>query len=265
MALGSALHRRAWELVELARAGRDPPPVATLRRRTRAELAALYRTSREAFVRDPKGSPMLHGFYYGEGPDEDALERVREKLRLCLPHLLEVDLWPAIRERRLHVLFAGDPDRFYDPVPRADGTRVHATPDLVLWDPGDEGYTVVDWKTGKPRAADRRQVAVYGLFVRERYDVPRCRGRIVYLLDGSSRTEELGPEALEEAEARIGRGIDEMRRYVEDPERNRPRPRPAFPLASDRWECRRCRYLELCEEELRAAGPLPWEEEYGPR
>lgn len=265
LALGTALHRRAWELAELARAGRAPPSEATLRRRTRDEVGRLYRASREAFVRDPKGSPMLQGFYYGEGPDEDAVERVREKLRVCLPHLLEVDLWPAIRERRRQVVFAADPDRFYEPVVREDGTRVHATPDLVLWSPEEETYTVVDWKTGKPRPDDRRQIEVYGLFAHERYDVPRCRGRIVYLLDGSSRREELGPEAFEETRARIARGIEAMREYVEDPERNDPKPRSAFPLARDRWECRWCRFFELCEEELRDTGPLPWEESYGPR
>lgn len=258
-ALGTAIHRRAHELTEIARAGRELPSVDALRRETRRELGEIYRAGEADFVRDPKGHPMLHGFYYGDGPDEEAIERVREKLEYCLPHLRDIDLWERIREWEVRVAFAPDPDEILDPTVEVDGAGLYATPDLVLRDTEDDTLTVVDWKTGRPRERDQRQIAVYGLFVRDQFDVSECRGRIVYLMDGSSQVVDLTPAVFEETEGWIADSVAEMRRFVADPEVNRAKPKAAFPLTENRWECKGCNFFELCEEELRAEGPMPWE------
>lgn len=257
--VGAAIHRRAHELTEMARGGREPPSVAALRRKTREELARIYRRSAEEFRENPRENPMLRDHYYGEEPPESAVERVREKLAECLPHLRDLDLWEKIRGWRYRVAYADDPAEVADPAVEVDGTGVYASPDLVLWDPEEEAYTVVDWKTGEPRFEDERQLAVHGLFIRQNFEEPECRGRIVYLLDGSSLRVELTPEEIDEARDRVAERIQRMRSLAEDPEVNRPKGREAFPLASDRWECRHCNYFELCEEELRAEGGIPWE------
>lgn len=260
LAVGTAIHRRAYELTERAREGREFPSVDALRRQARKELGEIYRAGEEHFVRDPKGHPMLHGFYYREGPDDKAIERVRDKLDNCLPHLRDLNLWEKIRSWELRVPFVSDPDEMPEPAVQVDDTGVYADPDLVLREADEETYTVVDWKTGRPRAGDERQIAVYGLFVRDRFEVPACRGRIVYLMDGSSQIVDLTPEVFEETERWIADSIAEMRSYVAAPDLNRPRPKAAFPLTENRRECRWCNFFELCEEELRAEGPLPWED-----
>lgn len=262
-ALGSAIHRRARELARIARGGRELPSVRALRRETREEVGEVYRTRREQFIRDPKASPMLQSHYYEREPEERVLERIRQKLDRCLPHLRDVDLWAKIRDRKIRVMDLDGSGSRVEPTLEVDGTPVYANPDLVLWDPDSRAFTVVDWKTGEPRDEDVRQIEVYGLYVLSHYEVDRCLGRIIYLMDGSSRVEELDAARLEGAKAGIRTGIERMRSFVADPEVNRPNDRTDFPLTDDRWSCLRCNFFELCEDELRARGPLPWEEGSG--
>lgn len=259
-AFGTAVHRRAHELIEAARSGREPLSEEILRERTRGELGRLYREERPAFVADPKNRPMLQASYYRDGPEEEDLEKLRRKLDRCLPHLRSLDLWRRIREREDYVVHAEDPDRdFTPPEVEVDGVGVYARPDLVVRDLDTDELTVVEWKTGEPREDHRDQVAVYGLWVRETMGEEPGRAHVHYLLDATRREVDLSGEELQEAARRIADGIEEMRGYVEEPSVNRPRPKEAFPLTDDRWACYRCSYLELCEDELRARGDLPWE------
>lgn len=260
MAFGRAVHRRAFELVEAARSDRDLPSAETMRQRTRAELATLYRRRREAFVEDPKRRPMLRSGYYGAGPDEGALQRLREKLEACLPNLRGLDLWRRVREREVQVLYVEDPDgEFRPPQVEIEGADVYARPDLVLRSWSDDALELVEWKTGRPREDDAEQLDAQGLWVRATLDTDRCRATIHYLSEGTAREELVGPERLSERAARIAEQIERMRSFVADPAVNRPKERDAFPLAADRWTCRRCPFFELCEEELRRTGGLPWE------
>lgn len=260
MAFGRALHRRAFELVEAARADRELPESDALRGRIRAELAPLYRRSQDEFVDDPRNRPMLRDAYYGDGPGEPALQRLREKLDACPRNLRAADLWRRIRERDVQVLYVEDPDgEFQPPQVRVEGTDVYARPDLVLRNWTDDAVELVEWKTGSPRDEDTTQLDLQGLWVRTTLGVDRCRATIHYLLDGRTREETIGPERLAECEERIGEQIRRMRDLVADPALNRPEEMAAFPLADDRWECRRCPFLELCTDELRRTGGLPWE------
>lgn len=259
-AFGTSVHRRAYELVEAARSGREPPPDEVLRERTRSELGRLYRADRASFEDEPRDRPMLQASYYRDGPDEEDLEKLRLKLDRCLPNLRSLDLWRRIRERDDYVVHAEDPDgEFTPPELEVDGVGVFARPDLVVRDLESDELTVVEWKTGEPREEDREQVSAYGLWVRETMDEAPGRALVHYLLDGTARELELGERQLEAATGRIAEGLEEMRAYVEDPSVNRPRPKDAFPMTDDRWACYRCSYLELCEDELRSRGGLPWE------
>lgn len=259
-AFGTALHRRAHELVEGARSGREPPPVEAMRESTRRELGRLYRQDRGGFEADPKSRPMLQASYYRGAPDEEDLQSLRVKLDRCLPRLRSLDLWERIREREDYVVHAEDPDgEFVPPEVQVDGVGVFARPDLVVRDLDTDEMTVVEWKTGEPRQEHREQVAVYGLWVRETMGEEPARARVHYLLEGAVEELELGDRELEAASGRITEGLEEMRGYVEDPAVNRPRPKEAFPMTDERWECYRCSYLELCEDELRSRGELPWE------
>lgn len=202
---------------------------------------------------------MLRSHYYGEEPAERVLERVREKIRRCHANLLERDLWERIRSRADHVLYAEDREAGFTPANvRIEGEDVYTRPDLVLRDERD-GVTIVDWKTGRPGDGDVLQLGIYGLFVQQNLGDDECRGRIVYLLDGSSVTEELDAGTLDEARERVAAGLAELAEYAADRTTNEPRPREAFALAEDRRACRACNYFELCEDELRASGDLPWE------
>jgi len=259
--LGSSIHARAHEIAIRVAQGIERPAREELLRRTRSELNGIWLDSRdlEAFRRDPKGHPILRSFYYGERVDSARIERVSTKMRRCLEALHGHEIWDGVAEGELEVVLLEDPHGRPDPAFEIDGVPVYANLDMLLRRVGDGRLVVVDWKTGRPRESDEEQLALYGLFVRQEYGERACRGRLEYLAGPESRSVEIGPERLREAEERARASIREMRGYLADPARNEARSKEAFPLAEDRRACRRCDFFELCEEELRETGGLPWE------
>lgn len=271
MAFGNIVHRFAYELAEISRAGREPPSIATLERQARDHLNERSQVSREEFIADPKNEKMLHGSYYRDGPDERAVERVNDKLNNCVANLHDLDVWRRIRHGNVRVVRANNPfGDFVPPSLEVDGVGVYAIPDLIVFDEAEDTYIIFEWKTGRPHASDRTQMGLYGLFAERNLTGPPAAsstGRLVYLQDGSHETVDFSDELIADALDEIRDGIDRMRDFVDpssDEDENAPVSKDKFQLTDNRWNCRSCNFFELCEEELRRRGPLPWEETDAP-
>lgn len=257
--LGKSLHRRAFEVGFRASQGLEPPSLETLLQRTRDELNEVVLASRDrrSFVRRPAGTPFLRSVWYGGGLPEEEVEEVKARLEPVHRRLREHELWGEVGAAGTEtVRHLSDPDVVPEDRLRFQGVPVYAEPDLVLED-GEGGWTVVDWKSGRERQGDVLQVAVYGLFVRERWGAERIRGRVEYLDEGTSRVVELGEEELSRAREMGAESLDEMRSLLADPEENRPRGKEAFPLTENRSVCRWCDFFELCEPEFEGSPPGP--------
>lgn len=250
--LGRSLHRRAFEVGFKVAQGLEAPGPDQLEARTREELNRVVAASRDrsTFLAAPSRRPFLRSAWYGDGPEEGEIETVRERLGPTHRRLAEHRVWEEVREGSLEVLHLDDPDVPPEPEFELDGVPVYAEPDLVLRRCDDDRRVVVDWKSGGKREDDLWQVALYGVHLRETGGVGSATGRIEYLASGDHRELELEPAVLDRAEALARESIGGMRELLEEPARNRPRSRDAFPMVDRRPVCRWCDFYELCEPEL---------------
>lgn len=251
--LGRCLHRRAYEVGFRVAQGLEAPSPDELQQRTRAELNDLVRSSRarRAFRRRPSRHPFLRSAWYGDGPDEQEIAEVEERLGRVHEALNGHPVWAAVKRDELEVAYLHDPDVPPEPSFELDGVPVYAEPDLVLRRPENGDGIVVDWKSGRERRRDGWQVALCAIAVRETTGRTPVRGRVEYLARGSARRVALDDDLLEAALDRARESLSDMESRLEDRGENRPMPKEAFPLTERRSACGWCGFYELCEEELR--------------
>lgn len=257
--LGRSLHRRAHDVGFRVAQGLEAPPLPELLDRTRSELNEVVKSSRDpaAFRRRPAQRPFLRSAWYGDGPEEEEIERVRDRLDRTHATLHGHPIWTAVGRGELEVAVLPDPDVRPEPAFRLDEVPVYAEPDLVLRRVADDALVVVDWKSGRERSGDGWQAALAAAGVRrETGETPRL-ARVEYLATGDGREVELDAEILDAALDRARQSVEEMRRYLEDPDENRPGPAGDFPLTARRSACGWCGFYELCEEELRERDGTP--------
>ena len=253
---GTAIHDCARDSVLSVRAGESPLSLPQMTRRVHGTLHHVCRCSkdRDAFLRDPKRNPMVHSIYYRERWDEGEVEMVRDKVERCLGNLAASGIWAELAGYAPEEIVVVDK---LDTV-TVDGVTLYAAPDLVLH--SGEQVTVLDWKTGTGEEVVLPQLSLYAFYVERKLGLrfkPGCwMGRVVRLYEGTDESLEIRRTDLIKAEGRMRTSIDAMRGYLEDPEKNRPMPRDAFPLAHRalRWRCPYCPFFEMCTEHLGKRG-----------
>ncbi len=194
---------------------------------------------------------MLMEFYRGTGPSGDLIERIRDRLYACLRNLPGSESFrEAVEAPRVEVREVDRLDFI-----ELEGVKLYAQPDL-LYRLGD-AWRIVDWKTGTQAASHPAQLRTYAVYLRARGDLPAAPiiGRLEYLSDGMAQSVPITDRDIAEERRSILDSVANMRTYLEDPLRNAPRLRDAFPLTENRRLCSRCNFFELCEDELAATAP----------
>jgi hypothetical protein len=185
-------------------------------------------------------TPPLSEFYHGPPPSEERLVESADLVESCLRNLWQLPLWREVR--------ALGPD---DRLVVEEFATLHVgsapaivRPDLVFRKAGR--LHLVDWKSGKPRASDRLQLACYALFAQYRWHVKpeEIVVTAAYLRDGSVSVGRISPAELSLARGVIESGHRELAKAVpREPPTQHP---PDFPCTSDPWVCKWCNYGELC-------------------
>ncbi len=250
--LGTAVHDCARRCALATRHGGSRPTFEAMLARVSDELncAVLGSHHRARFLRDPKRHLMLRDVWYTGRHDGAALVEAAAKARLCLHNLRDTAVWSELEACRPEwVTVIDSPAAFVH-----EGWPVYAGPDLV-YQPAGRRVVILDWKTGDETDAEL-QLPLYALYCRKalglRFRDGEWFGRVVNLASGEDRTVEITRVDLLRAVERIRSSIQTMHAMLEDPERNEPRDREAFPLASEnrRHACRSCMFFALCEEDL---------------
>ncbi len=252
MSLGNVVHEVAAEAIQRVRGGGTEPTIAELIQQGRDRLNRIWVQSqrREDWERRPGASTMLIEFYRGPGPSSDLVSRIRDRLYDCLRHLPGTESFrEAVEAPEMEVKEVDRLDAF-----PLEGVKVYAQPDL-LYRLGD-AWRIVDWKTGGRADAYAGQLRTYAVYLRARKDLAPgpIIGRLEYLAEGEAVSVPISDREIADERAKILDSVANMRTYLEDPLRNAPRPRDAFPLAEDTRTCPRCNFFELCEDELTARG-----------
>ncbi len=249
MVLGEAVHQSAERLIEKAAAGEELPNAAEVEASLRRELRRVWlasRNQRQLFLQRPGRQPMLHEFYYGGGPTEEAVARINERLPLVSEALVSSPLWRELKTPASRVISVEKFDTF-----DLAGTPVYAVPDLIYQD-GAGLWVIADWKSGEQVEDNRAQVALYALYAHKKHGVPveQILARLEYLSLGESVEMTFSQTDLEEVKKEALAGMAQMQSLLGDRELNAALPRENFPLTTARWQCAGCNFYELCEEEL---------------
>lgn len=244
---GDALHQAARLVVQ--RMYTDPVPIERLTELVREKLNGAYRSSRnrQRWMESPNRYPMLSEFYYGEGPSQTLVERIKARIPVCLENLLAAKTMRELEELAPAQILENDDAQPFE----YSGTKVYAIADLVYRSLAGQ-TVIVDWKSGQDAEEHAEQVALYGLYVKLRHgwSQPHALARIEYLERGTCEELVLDRSDLFRAETLIEDSTEHMKSLLADPERNRPLGAEHFPLTESRQRCRWCNFLELCEDAL---------------
>lgn len=256
--LGGVIHELASRAILEVRGGGRPLSADELVAMGRDALNRGYAQSkrRKDWERRPRALTMFHDFYYAKGPSQETIDRIRDRLVVCVRNLLvsqsyrEALAAPFVEVKEVEE----GPHKF-----ELEGYTIYAQPDL-LYRTGDGVHHVVDWKTGQEEDLHQLQLRTYGLYVRSREalgDGPIV-GRLEYLFRGTGESVPLTEDDLAEERKSILDSIQAMQRYLADPTANAAREKEAFPLREDTSDCRYCKFYELCEEEIEGtvSGPF---------
>jgi CRISPR/Cas system-associated exonuclease Cas4 (RecB family) len=249
MLVGETFHA---ELAEILR--RRPPtpkgvPVERLKADMERRLLKRLRESRNADwdrYGDAKHYAILFEDYYQSGIDAAMEADAKNVLHRCVEGLAAEPFGRRV--------FTVDPKQFklIDPADIADtrvvwnGLTLYGSPDLVVADQNG-GLHIIDWKTGKPFKPDLAQLAVYGLFVTEKFGVPleRLTAHLIYVSAGT-REEHNVLEGVEEAKRGIATYVADVQDRLTDVAANVAGDIDRFPMTEKRALCRTCNFRELC-------------------
>jgi PD-(D/E)XK nuclease superfamily len=251
MLVGETFHE---ELAEILRR-RTPQPMAVPVQQLKADmerrLLRRLRESRNADWErygDPRNCTILFEDYYGKGVAADMETQAIATLQHC------VDGLAADGFGRRAFGTPADNLRYIDPKNPADsrvsfeGTLLYASPDLVV-EGRNGGLHIVDWKTGLPRPHDvnAAQLAVYGLFVQRKFDMPldRMTAHLVYVSAAEHREQNV-VEGEPEARRIIATFVADVRSRLTDIENNMAGDIERFPMTTNLAMCRSCNFRELC-------------------
>jgi len=250
MWVGDILHRLIESQLARLRQGYRPLP-NPLRERARSLLNTEWRQSADKRWREnPKHNRNLFEHYYGIEISDQRRAELRDRLFACLDHFCQLPL--------LERLAVADPKAWLA-VEQLDTFVVDRVPVFVKIDCAarlDGRTLIIDWKSGRAAQRDNDQIACYGLYAMQKWNlgVETVRALLVYLLSNETAEKTVPPEQALAIQEKIVSGIAAMRDSLADRVANVAR-EDDFPMTDQKRRCRRCNFHEICY----GPGPIPEE------
>ena len=210
--------------------------------------------SRNGSYRDaPSKSCCLMEDYYKQERVEERIDRAWARLEGCLRNFHNSKTWRQLQKSDPNHWLATDGDAFK--TADIDGVAVHGRPDFgyKVVKKGDEPNLcrIFDWKTGKERDSDVRQLCYYALYAQHVWGYPAesVRARLVYLYPELIEIEiELDPVAIADALRGLRDSNESMREVLADEKANIPLDIAYFPVTNRASLCRNCAFQEICTD-----------------
>lgn len=247
--LGDVVHKTAELLIEQVLANSRPWSAEKINEHIRQRMNAVFlssRSNRQAFIAKPKHNPMLHEFYYDQGPSQELIQKIAERIDRVSDNLPNSCTLEELQQTDVAIKQYEEFDTF----PIGD-TPVYAVPDLVYAKPNGS-WIIVDWKTGDSSEENITQVKLYSLYVVEKFGINLqdvvCR--LEYLNSGEHREYCFSSADMESVYQQVKMSIKAMRQYLLDVKKNIPKDVAHFPLTNQYYQCRMCNFYQLCKEEL---------------
>jgi CRISPR/Cas system-associated exonuclease Cas4 (RecB family) len=250
MLVGDTFHSELAEIIRRRKPSPTAVPVGQLKADMERRLIKGLRESRNADwdrYGDPKHYTILFEDYYQSGVSEQMEAEAVANLHRCVDGLAAEPFGRrvfAVEKERLRYI---DPKDVSEKRVTSDGLVLYASPDLVVEDE-QGGLHIVDWKTGKPYKPNLAQLAVYGIFVTEKFGVPleRLTAHLIYVSAGERQKHDV-IEGVEEARRAISTYVADVKERLTDPIANIAGDIERFPMTEKRSLCRTCNFRELCD------------------
>lgn len=263
MLVGETFHEELAEILRRRSLQASRVPTVQLKADMERRLLKRLRESRNADWErygDPKHYTILFEDYYQSGISDQMQAHAIETLRGCVDGLAAEPFGRRVFSMPKERLRFIDPRGFADQRVTVDGLALFASPDLVVEDK-DGGLHILDWKTGKPYKPDMAQLAIYGIFVKEKFGMPleRMTAHLIYVNARERQSHDV-VEGVEEAKRAIATYVEDVRGRLTDPAANIAGDIERFPMTEKRILCRTCNFRELCDR-LDEAAQTPQDEE----
>lgn len=259
MLIGETFHEELAEILQRRPSRPAGIPVKQLKDDMERRLLKRLRESRNADWErfgNPKQYTILFEDYYKVGIDERMEAEARATLHSCVDGLAASGFGRrAFAAPKEHLIFI-DPRDMAEKRVTVDGLILYASPDLVVKGKSG-GLHIIDWKTGKPYKANVAQLAVYGIFVQEKFEMPleRLTAHLIYV-NARENHEQSVVEGVEEARRVIATYVEDVKGRLTDPVANVAGDIEGFPMTKNTVLCRSCNFRELCGR-LEDAPQLP--------
>ncbi len=250
MLVGETFHEELAEILRRRPARPTGVPVQQLKADMERRLLRRLRESRNADWErygSPKRYTILFEDYYQAGVTEQMQSEAIATIHRCVDGLAGSGFGRrafAVPKERLRYI---DQPNVEDKRTVIDGLVLYASPDLIV-EGKKGGLHIVDWKTGKPYDPNVAQLAVYGIFVKEKFGMPleRLTAHLIYLSTGD-HLEQNVVDGVQEAERVIATYVNDVQGRLTDPQANLAGDIEHFPMTEDRRRCRTCNFRELCD------------------
>jgi hypothetical protein len=239
---GTAVHDAiAWALARAKDTGRIPDVEQTVAR-MHARMRQEFQESRSGAWRFRRALGLLE-HAYDEAVDANTWRENWEHARRCLENFYEAPVKDEILSVPSDQWFPIDSLDTFD----LDGVKVYVAPDFAYRDAGGRVH-ILDWKTGRQKAADRDQVRGYVLFAQDKWQVGPgdAIAELHYLAIPEAVRVDVSDEALEAFRDEVGVSVTEMQSRLLDAEKNLAEASAFEPSASP-TVCGRCNFRGACD------------------
>lgn len=189
--------------------------------------------------------------YYREADSIDAEEKILPRVMSALTNLLDSPRLPWLMKEALETKddWIVEPDGYGEC--RIDGRKAYCKVDFLF--PVGEEIHIYDWKTGKKDSAKHsRQMRGYVTWAHFHFgtDYTKIKPTVAYLLpEYEEETVPVNEFDIQSFSDQIRTETEEMYRYCEDVERNKPLAKSEFKMTDNLKICAYCNYRELCGRE----------------
>ncbi|KHE72717.1 hypothetical protein LD39_03135 [Halobacillus sp. BBL2006] len=250
MHFGSVVHDLIYQIIQNVLSDHDIPSEEAVVDEIRHHLnrGFIESTRKEhLWQHRPKHYTMLHEIYYSQTSTlpESKIKKIQERLSSAVKNFYASQSFADVLNKEHMKFIDSESFRFM----KTDGVKIFVVMDLVYKDLQKDKWVIVDWKTGKSSDEDRNQLALYALYLKQKYDIPSIDDIVIrneYLLEGNHIEYQLKEQDLINVQHLFQSSMEQMKAYLEDQKQNRPLPIEHFPMQEDPRICARCNYQELC-------------------
>ncbi|UOQ45176.1 PD-(D/E)XK nuclease family protein [Halobacillus salinarum] len=195
----------------------------------------------------PKHYTMFHEIYYSQSdtlPDKK-VKKITDRLHKTIQNFYASKSFAEVLNKERMQFMESEKFRYMT----VNGIKIFVVMDLLYKDLQNNKWIIVDWKTGKSSDEDRNQLALYALYLRQKFNIGSLDDIIIrneYLLEGTHIEHKLTEQDLINVQHLYQISMEQMQMQLMDPEQNKPKSFEQFPMQEDPRICSQCNYQELC-------------------